>query len=84
MLGPTTGIVMTARLCRAAVGGKLAGLLTTNWRHIHLYSPSKPHRGDQAGSAHTVKAPAFPIPSDDQGGRVCSTVLDGVGTSDRA
>ena len=28
-----------------------------------LYSPSQPHRGDQAGSAHTVKAPAFPIPS---------------------
>ena len=28
-----------------------------------LYSPSQPHRGDQAGPAHTVKAPAFPIPS---------------------
>ena len=26
-----------------------------------LYSPSQPHRGDQPGSAHTVKAPAFPI-----------------------
>ena len=46
-----------------------------------LYSPSQAHRGDQPGSAHTVKAPAFPIPS---GGRVWSTVLDGVGTSDRA
>ena len=28
-----------------------------------LYSPSQPHRNDQAGSAHTVKTPAFPIPS---------------------
>ena len=28
-----------------------------------LYSPIQPHRGDQAGSAHTVKAPAFSIPS---------------------
>ena len=24
-----------------------------------LYSPSQPHRGDQAGSAHTVKAQAM-------------------------
>ena len=27
----------------------------------------KPHRGDQAGSAHTVKSPAFPIPSGRKG-----------------
>ena len=32
-------------------------------RYIILYSPSQPNRGDQAGSAHTVKAPAFHIPS---------------------
>ena len=33
----------------------------------YLYSPSQPRRGDQAGSAHTVKAPAFPIPSGGEG-----------------
>ena len=32
-----------------------------------LYSPSQPHRGNQAGSAHTVKVPAFPIPSGGEG-----------------
>ena len=32
-----------------------------------LYSPSQPHRGDQADLAHTVKAPAFPIPSGGEG-----------------
>ena len=32
-----------------------------------LFSPSQRHRGDQAGSAHTVKAPAFPIPSEAEG-----------------
>ena len=34
---------------------------------VYLYSPSQPRRGDQAGSAHTVKAPAFPIPSGGEG-----------------
>ena len=34
----------------------------------NLYPPSQPNRGDQAGSAHTVKAPAFPIPSGRPGG----------------
>ena len=43
-------------------------IATASWSPLSktvqiLYSPSQPHRGDQAGSAHTVKAQAFPIPS---------------------
>ena len=46
--------------------------LTFPNQHIEiLYSPSQPHRSDslsdQAGSAHTVKAQAFPIPSGGEG-----------------
>ena len=40
-------------------------------------------RLDKAGLAHTVKAPAFPIPSGGEG-LVYSLRLDGVDTSDRA
>ena len=50
-----------------------------------LYLPSVPHRDDQAGSAHTVKVQGHCwLSSSYQGGRVCSTVLIGVGTSDQA
>ena len=34
---------------------------------IHPGWPSHPHRGDKAGSAHSVKAPAFPIQSGGSG-----------------
>ena len=37
------------------------------WSHILLHSPSQLHRGDQAGSAHTVKVQALLIPSEKEG-----------------
>ena len=65
----TTALQLSTKLCalcRArtfvfehwASGPKIPG----QTRCICLYSPSQPHGGDRAGSAHTVKAPAFPIP----------------------
>ena len=44
----------------------LLHIITISLLHF-LYSPSQLHWGDQAGSAHTVKAPAFPIPSGGEG-----------------
>ena len=38
--------------------------LTPSIQSHSLYSHSQPHTGDQAGSAHSIKAQAFPIPSE--------------------
>ena len=58
-----------AELCLLCPYMHLYAFICTKYaRYVEiLYPPSQPHRGDQAGLAHTVKAAAFPIPSGGEG-----------------